>query len=165
MFKIGSHDPFEHLKHKLWPKEKPGIKLVVWLPTTKSRESTLFPHVQVACDILLESSQWGIQLFFRPHCNRRFARKVMGRQSCESPNCGNSGTPTWESRDKMPFGCGLHGEACPSTPQSVASQGACFNSLIFRCLHFSLTFESIKEPKNVLIFLCQLSCIGFLLMK
>jgi hypothetical protein len=54
MFKIGSHDPFEHLKHKLWPKEKPGIKLVVWLPTTKSRESTLFPYVQVMCDLVLE---------------------------------------------------------------------------------------------------------------
>jgi hypothetical protein len=30
----------------------------------------------------------------------------MGPQSYESPICGNFGTPTWESRDKMPFGCG-----------------------------------------------------------
>jgi hypothetical protein len=29
MFKRGSHDPFGHLKHKLWPKEKPGVKLAV----------------------------------------------------------------------------------------------------------------------------------------
>ncbi len=29
MSKMGSHDPFGHLKHKLWPKERPGIKLAV----------------------------------------------------------------------------------------------------------------------------------------
>ncbi len=29
MFKIGSYDPFGHLKHKLWPKEKPRVKLAV----------------------------------------------------------------------------------------------------------------------------------------
>jgi len=35
----------------------------------------------------------------------------MGSQSRESPNFGNFGTPIWESRDKMPFGCGPHGGA------------------------------------------------------
>jgi hypothetical protein len=27
MFKMGSHDPFGHLKHKLWRKEGPRVKL------------------------------------------------------------------------------------------------------------------------------------------
>ncbi len=27
MSKMGSHDPFRHLKQKLWPKERPAIKL------------------------------------------------------------------------------------------------------------------------------------------
>ncbi len=27
MFEMGSHDPFGHLKHKLWPKEGPRVKL------------------------------------------------------------------------------------------------------------------------------------------
>jgi hypothetical protein len=27
-------------------------------------------------------------------------------QNRGSPSCGNFGTPTWESRDKNPFGCG-----------------------------------------------------------
>jgi hypothetical protein len=31
----------------------------------------------------------------------------MGPQSCGSPKLQNFGTPTWESRDKKPFGCGL----------------------------------------------------------
>jgi hypothetical protein len=39
MFKMGSHDPFKYLKHKLWPKEGSGVKLLIWLLTTKSRES------------------------------------------------------------------------------------------------------------------------------
>ncbi len=42
MSKIGSHDPFEHLKHKLWPKERLGVKLSVWLLTIKSQESLDF---------------------------------------------------------------------------------------------------------------------------
>jgi len=33
----------------------------------------------------------------------------------------------------------------PLYPQSAASQGACPNSLLFRCFHFILVFESIKE--------------------
>jgi hypothetical protein len=29
MSEMGSHDPFGHLKHKLWSKEGPRVKLVV----------------------------------------------------------------------------------------------------------------------------------------
>jgi hypothetical protein len=90
---MGSHDPFAHFKHKLWPKEGPVVKLATWLPTIKSHESPQFPCVQVACNILLESSWQGLQLALRPHLNQRFARKVMGPQSCESPNFGNFGSP------------------------------------------------------------------------
>jgi hypothetical protein len=46
MSKVGSHDPFGFLKHKLWPKEGSGVKLAVWFPTTKSWESLWFPCVQ-----------------------------------------------------------------------------------------------------------------------
>jgi hypothetical protein len=110
MSKMGSHCPFGHLKHKLWAKEKSWIKLTIWLPTTKSRESTLFPSVQAMCNISLESSWQGLQLFFGPHCNRRFAHQVMRPQNYKSPNYGNFGTHTWESRDKNPFECGPRGE-------------------------------------------------------
>jgi hypothetical protein len=41
MSKMNSHCSFEHLKHKLWAKERSGVKLPIWLPTTKSRESCL----------------------------------------------------------------------------------------------------------------------------
>jgi hypothetical protein len=55
--------------------------------------------------------RWGPQLWFRPHRDRRFAHKVMGFQSRGSPNFSNFRTPTWESQDKKPFGCGPRGEA------------------------------------------------------
>jgi hypothetical protein len=93
MSKMGLHDPFGYLKHKLWPKEGPGVKLPIWLPTTKSQESPLFPYVQVACHILLESSRQRLQLCFTPHFNQSFSQEVMGLQSLESPNLGNFGTP------------------------------------------------------------------------
>jgi hypothetical protein len=70
-----------------------------------------FLHVQVVSDILMESSQQGLQLCFRPHFNRKSSRKVMGLQSHGSPSYENFGTPTWESQEKMPFGCGPHEEA------------------------------------------------------
>jgi hypothetical protein len=31
MSKMGSHDPFGHLKHKLCPKEGPGVKLAIYI--------------------------------------------------------------------------------------------------------------------------------------
>jgi len=99
------------LKHKLWPKEGLRIKLAIWLQTTKSQESTQVPYVQVACHILLESSWQGLQLCLRNHFNQSSAHKIMGPQSCGSPNFGNVGIPTWESRDKMTFGCWSCGQA------------------------------------------------------
>jgi hypothetical protein len=65
MSKMGSHYSFGHLKHKLWPKEGPGVKLAIWLPITKNQESTQFTWLQRACDIPLESFQQKLQLCFR----------------------------------------------------------------------------------------------------
>jgi hypothetical protein len=39
---MGSYHPFGHLKHKLWLKERPGIKVAVWFPTIKSQKLTRF---------------------------------------------------------------------------------------------------------------------------
>jgi len=105
------HGPFGHLQHKLGQKEGPGVKLAVWFPITKSRESTRPWCVQVECDTLLESSWGKLQLCFRPHPNRRSKQRVMIVQSPKSRNQDSFGTPPWESRDKKPFGCGCHGEA------------------------------------------------------
>jgi hypothetical protein len=109
MFKMASHEPFGHLQHKLWPKERPEVELAVWLPTIKSRESTRPRCVQVECNTPLESSQGELQVFFRPHPNWRSEQEVMNAQSLESLNRDSFGTPLWESREKVPFGCRCDG--------------------------------------------------------
>jgi hypothetical protein len=106
---MDSHEPFGHLQHKLWLKERSGVKLAVWLLITKSQESTRSRCVQVECNTPLESSQWELQVFFKPRPNRRSEREVMNTQSPENPNRDNLGTPLWESRDKEPFECGCGG--------------------------------------------------------
>jgi len=92
---MGSHCSFGHLKHKLWPKEGLGVKLPVWLLTTKSQESTWFTRLQTMCNIPLESSRQELQLFFRPHLNSKSNRKVMGFQSR-----GSLGLREWESWER-----------------------------------------------------------------
>jgi hypothetical protein len=97
---MGAHCSFGHLKHKLWPKEGPGVELAIWVLTTKSRESTRFTWLQIDCHISLESSRRELKLCFRPRCDPRSTRKVMRLQSRGSPGWRGFGTPTRESRDK-----------------------------------------------------------------
>jgi hypothetical protein len=82
---MDSHEPFEHLKHKLWQKERPRGKLAIWLPTTKSLKSTRPRCVHVECGTSLESSQRKLQVCFRLHPNRRSGQRVMMLQSGGSP--------------------------------------------------------------------------------
>jgi len=105
MSKMALHETFGHLQHKLWSKEESGVKLVVWLPTTKSWESTRLWCVQAKCDTLLESSRGELQLWFRPHPDLSSGWEVMCVQTPESPNQDRFGTPLWESQEKEPFGC------------------------------------------------------------
>jgi hypothetical protein len=85
------HWPFGHLHPKLWAKEGPGVKLAVWLPTTKSRESTRSRRALRECNMALESSLWGLQLWFRPRPDQRLRRGDMTSQSPETPTRTVSG--------------------------------------------------------------------------
>jgi hypothetical protein len=77
---------------------------------TKSRESTWSRCAQVECDTSLERSGGELQLWFRSHSNQRLESSDMSSQSLKSPNQDSFGTPSWESREKVPFGCSLDGE-------------------------------------------------------
>jgi hypothetical protein len=57
MSEMGLHGLFEYLKHKLWLRERLGVKVSIWFLTIKSQELPWFPYVQVACHISLESFQ------------------------------------------------------------------------------------------------------------
>jgi hypothetical protein len=106
MFKMDSHEPFGHLQPKLWAKEELRVKLAVWLPTTKSWESTSFQRLQMECDGAFESFQGELQLWFKLHSNRRLEPWVMSVQSSGIPTRDSFRTQTWEYQEKEPFGCG-----------------------------------------------------------
>jgi len=110
MSKMASHEPFGHLQPKLWAKEGSGVKLVVWLPTTKRWESTSSRRLQIECDGALESSRGELQLWFKPHSNRRSKPRVVSVQSSGSLTRDSFETSPWESRGNVPFGCGSYGE-------------------------------------------------------
>jgi hypothetical protein len=79
------HWSFGHLQPKLWAKEGPGVKLAIWFPTTKSRESTFSQHPIWDCDMALERSRRGPQFWFRSRCNQTLQSGVMAIQSSGSP--------------------------------------------------------------------------------
>ncbi len=86
MSKLASHWPFGHLQPKLWAKEGSGVKLPIWLPTTKSQESTSSQCQMIVCNMALES-YWGeLQHWFKPRSNQTYQS---GDMSFQSP-----GTPT-----------------------------------------------------------------------
>jgi hypothetical protein len=91
MSKMASHWAFGHLQLKLWAKEGLGVKLAIWLPTTKSRESTFSRHPIRVCDMALKRSWRGLQLRFRPCCDQTLQSGVMAVQSFGSPTGTISG--------------------------------------------------------------------------
>jgi hypothetical protein len=111
MSKMGLYDPFGYFKHKLWPKEMLVVKVPIWLPITKSRESPLFTCVQVACYRSLESLWQGIQNFLDLTSIEGEPKKLWASKVIRIPISRTLGFPTWESRNKMTFGCKPHGHA------------------------------------------------------
>jgi hypothetical protein len=88
MSEIASHWSFGHLQPKLWAKEGPGVKLTIWLSTTKIRESTRSQRALEECNAALESFWRGLQVWFRPRPNWRLGWEAMMSQSPESPKSG-----------------------------------------------------------------------------
>jgi hypothetical protein len=97
MSKMALHWSFGHLQPKLWAKEGPGVKLAIWLPTTKSWESTCSRRALRECDTALEISLQGLQDWFRLRCDPRLGRGVMAVQSPGSP----TGTHSGQFRDSI----------------------------------------------------------------
>jgi hypothetical protein len=88
---MASHWSFGHLQPKLWAKEGSGVKLAIWLPTTKSQESTSSQHPIWECNMALKRSRWELQLWFRLCHDRTLQLGVTGSQSSGSPTLTISG--------------------------------------------------------------------------
>jgi hypothetical protein len=119
---MASHWSFGHLQPKLWAKEGPGVKLVVWLPTTKSQESTSSRHLIWKCDMALERSRRGLQLWFRRCRDRTLQSRVMAVQSSGSPAETVSGLH-FESLNKM---CHLDVASAASCREYYMGEGGGF---------------------------------------
>jgi hypothetical protein len=139
---MGLHDPFGHLKHKLWPKERLGVKLAIWLSTTKNQELTRFPCVQVACDTPLESSWQRLQLCFRPHSDRRSAHEVIAPQSCRSSNLGN-----WESHLGAPQSCRSSNLGNWESHLGVPGQKAIWMRALRRGVEYTIWGKVVASPE------------------
>jgi hypothetical protein len=102
-----SHSQFGHLQPKLWAKEGPGVKLAVWLPITKSQESTSSRPPNWECDMASERSQRGLQLLFRPRRNPTLKSRVMSSQSPGTPTRTISGLQLGSPGKKSHLDVGL----------------------------------------------------------
>ncbi len=110
MSKMGSHDPFGHLQHKLWQKETMGVKIDSLTPDHKKLGIDRTFMRAGGMQHVIGHFRRKLQLCFRPHLDRRSEYEIIAPQNCESVNLRNFRTPLWESRDKKPFGCGPCGE-------------------------------------------------------
>jgi hypothetical protein len=119
---MASHWPFGHLQPKLWAKEGPGVKLAVWLPTTKSQESTFYRRRLEECDMALESSRRELQFWFKTRPNPSSRRGVMAVQSPRSPT-GNILGLHFGSPNKM---CHSHVASATSRKEYYKGEGGGF---------------------------------------
>jgi hypothetical protein len=108
MSKMGSHDPFEYFKHKVWPKKGLKVKVPIWLSTTKSQESTWNMCMKVRCHKFLESSRWGLQFCFRPQPQSKVYTRNYGPPKCRE-------FQFWEFQDSQlgSFGTKWHLDVAP----------------------------------------------------
>ncbi len=122
----------------------------------KSRESTSFRRLLKECNMALESSQGELQLWFRPHSNRRSEPRDRSFQNPGTLTRDSFGTPLWESREKESFECSLSGELqrilyggrwwFPPSPGRGESNES-------KCLWFVPTLKGVPECELTLLWL------------
>jgi hypothetical protein len=107
MSKMGLHDPFGHLKHKLCPKERSGVKLTIWPLTTKSRELTQFPCVKVPCNIPWKSLDKWYNFALNLISSRGLHTKLWGPKVARAPTLEISRLPFGSLGTKCHLDVGL----------------------------------------------------------
>jgi hypothetical protein len=77
----------------------------IWLSTTKSWELPQFLYVQVTCNITLESFWQRAITLLQTSSRSKVYTQCYGPSELWESQFWNFGTPIWESREKMTFGC------------------------------------------------------------
>jgi hypothetical protein len=107
---MASHWSFGHLQPKLWAKEGPGVKLAIWLPTTKKSGIDLFPTSYLSVQHGVGKISTRATTLVQTSSQSDSAVGSYGRPKFRESSRDNFGTPFRESREFVPFGCSLHGE-------------------------------------------------------
>jgi hypothetical protein len=104
MSKMGSHDPFQYLTHRLWPKERMGVKLEVWLPPTKSQESPRFLACKWSATYYWKALNNGYNIFFNFISIRGSKTKLWAPKAVEVSTLGISELPLGGPKTKCHLG-------------------------------------------------------------
>jgi hypothetical protein len=105
MSKMGSHCSFGHLKHKLWAKEGPGVKLSLKvrnrpdLLVVKGRATYRWKALDESYNFALDRISIGGLL-----------AKLWGSKVAGVPTWAILGLPLGSLGTKSPFGCRSHGQ-------------------------------------------------------
>jgi hypothetical protein len=155
MSKMSSHDPFRHLKHKLWPKERSGVKLAVWLPTTKSHENQ---HNLLACNwratyhwkALDKGHKFSLDLISIAGLHT----KLWNPKFVEVPTLGISGLPFGSPRTKCHLVVGLmerHKIYYRGKVVASPKSGPCWVLWVQVCMWLVLAPKTLKLCTNQLV--------------
>jgi hypothetical protein len=104
---MGLYDPFGHLKHKLWPREGPGVKLAIWLLTIKSWESSDFLACRWRATYHWKVFDENYSFVFDLISIRGLHTKLWGPKVVGVPTLAISGLPLGSPRTKSHLDVGL----------------------------------------------------------
>jgi len=107
MFKMDSHNPFEHLKHKLRPKEGSIIKLTIWLPTLKVKNRPDFLTCKCRATYHWKTLNEGYNFSSNLISIGGLHAKLWAPKVTGIPTMGISGLPFGSPRTKWHLGAGL----------------------------------------------------------
>ncbi len=163
MSKMGSHDPFGHLQHKLWQKERSWVKIGNLTPDHK--KSGIDPTSVCAGGVryTVENFQWELQLCSKPHPNQSSEHEFITLQSCGSSNFGNFGTPSKVPKQRAIWmWASQRGAKYTKWRKVVASleSGPWWVLWIRGCLWFVLTLKVLQHYTNQLVVNLMQICVS-----
>jgi hypothetical protein len=104
MLKIPFHCSFKPNLHELWSKEGVGLKLGIWFPTTNPLKEGVKWGLIGACYTPLEIYFQGSKKFPCTFKTNLIWERYEGPKFWDNKSF-DFGTPTWDSRGKVMFGC------------------------------------------------------------
>jgi hypothetical protein len=103
MSKMGSHDPFAYFKHKLWSKE--GLKVKFDSQPLKVKNLPDLFTCRWRATYRWKAIDKGYNFALSLTSIKSLHKKLWASKVARIPISKILGLPTWESRDKMTFGC------------------------------------------------------------